>query len=261
MTNKEEDFFIAFGLSFYQDAQSLDRCINSIFDTFNATSIRLKVLAIDGKYSGYPAKNALSNDGSRDIVDNYSQMYEGQVELYDYPNLLERQKRQKYVDIAAKQNIPFLFIIDSDEYVESRDPESFIDELKDIETEWKLNNKIKTYEINGTLPVGGLPLLSNVHQITSIDLNELGYPFNIAARPRLWYRPQDVHYTTKHYYFKRRDESGDNKSLGEMINNSDKYKSYNLKNMIIYHDHNERSEEREIKRQYYEREKLPDLEK
>jgi hypothetical protein len=51
----------------------------------------------------------------------------------------------------------------------------------------------------------------NVYGIWCVDLHQLGYG---GYRPRLWFRPGDMHYTDRHYDFKRRDS--DDPSTGQI---------------------------------------------
>ncbi len=111
------------------------------------------------------------------------------------------------------------------------------------------------------------PRLGNVHMIKCIDLDDLGYFININPRPRLWYKPELLTYTSKHYYYSCKDprDKGDEqlslpKNLEDVIVQSNKYKSLTITHLQMFHDHACRSEEREKRRQYYETEELPKLE-
>src|SRR5688500_2664503 len=104
--------YIAVGLSFFEDVNCIGRCLSSVLDS-NGLSDYIKVLALDGPYRGYPAKNDLSKDGSREIIYDFQKQYgKDKIELYTFVDLQERHKRQRYIDIAAKQNIPFVIILD-----------------------------------------------------------------------------------------------------------------------------------------------------
>lgn len=250
--NNNDKPLIAIGLSFYEDASCLGHCLSSIFDNSKLQDY-VKVLAIDGVYKGYPAKNPLSEDGSRELVLDFKQQYPNSVELYDFPHLHERFKRQKYVDIAASQNIPWLIILDSDEYIECKNPQHFLDELKLIEDVWVDREKVLADHDAKFIII---PPVSNVYQIKCVDLDGLGYVVNAAPRPRLWYRPQDMMYT-KHSFFRvTRDDKG------KLWDPSQQFSPvFVLQNMQMWHDHSCRSQEREQQREYYEMEKLPALER
>lgn len=232
-------------MSFYEDVGCIGRCLSSILDN-NKLIEYVKVLALDGVYRGYPAKNPLSEDGSRGIVYDFQKQYgKDKVELYDVPNLHERYKRQRYVDVAAEQGLPFIIITDSDEYIQCKRPISFLEELIQIELKWKDTNIVHPETS---------PKVGNATSIKCIDVDGQGFPANVGLRPRLWYRPEDMHYTTKHYWFKRRDQDGG------VFDDGSQYYSLKVENLVIWHDHSCRSEDREDRRKYYETEQLPKLE-
>jgi hypothetical protein len=230
----------------------------------------IKVIAIDGVYIGYPDKSPLSDDGSRELVRSYQDRYgKERIELWDFPSLHERFKRQKYVDIASRQGIPFLFILDSDEYVECKSPADFLDELRAIDREWHRREEIfKDKTIPQPDGKATMPHISNVHSVKFIDLTDQGYIINVTPRPRLWYHPGDMEYKGRHYHFgpKRilNDSNYQNldqsQRLGFVIQESSKYKSFIIENMQCWHDHSLRTDEREKKRYLYEQERLPRLE-
>ncbi len=249
--------YIAIGLSFFEDVSCLEKCLDSVLGNEELRQY-VKVIAIDGKYKGYPIDHDLSEDGSRELIQEYIQRYSDlHIQLFDYPNLHERFKRQKYVNIAASQEIPWLLILDSDEYLQVSRVDKLIKELKHIEEEWHDTN------IENPLPV---QRVGNVCQVMCFDIGESGLPGHSVARPRLWYRPQDMHYTTKHYWFARKDEVPDptktenfrQDNLSVIFNS--KYKSLSVNNMVIWHSHENRTEDREMRRRYYEFERLPKLE-
>lgn len=245
---------IAVGLSFFEDVESLPRCISSILDNEKLRPY-FKVLACDGVYTGYPSDHHLSEDGSRQIIEDFIKQYPTHIELRDYSNLLERVKRQRYVDLAASQGIPWLLIMDSDEYVQIIKPKAFIEELVYCESKWK--------ETNLTPPPGTKSKVGNVFMVKSIDVdNNTGIPSAIHNRPRLWYRPEDMYYTTKHYYFARKDQMQNIKdkltSWSDIVNCT--YTSLAVENIVLWHDQSCRPEERDTKRLVYEQERLPLLE-
>lgn len=249
--------YIAIGLSFFEDVELLPKCLDSVLANQELLPY-VKVLAIDGKYRGYPIDHDLSEDGSRQLVQEYQGLYgEEKIVLYDYPNLHERFKRQKYVDIAAREGIPWLLILDSDEYLQISTIDKLVQELAIIEMQWYDTN------IEHPLPV---QRVGNVCQVMSIDLGESNLPVHMQPRPRLWYRPEDMHYTSKHFWFARRDEVKDPNDIGNFrqdnlnaILNS-KYKTLSINNMVIWHSHNGRTKDRENRREVYEFDRLPKLE-
>lgn len=252
--------YIAVGLSFFEDITSLEKCLDSVLANPDLNRY-VKVLAIDGKYKGYPIAHDLSEDGSRELVQDYIKKYPGHIELFDYPNEHERFKRQRYVNIAAQQEIPWLLILDSDEWVQIPKVEKFIKELKRIEEMWYDTN------IENTLPT---QRVGNVTTVMCIELGEeSNLPIQAKMIPRLWYRPQDMHYTTKHYWFARKEDLPNpndpnnhtfrQDNLDHVLN--PKYKSLSVSHAVIWHSHQDRDKDREMRRKYYEFERLPVLEK
>jgi hypothetical protein len=253
--------YIGFCVSFFEDVNCIDRCLSSVLDNDELRQYS-KMLCLDGKYRGYPIDHDLSEDGSRELILDYAKRYPGLVELYDFPNLHERFKRQRYVNLAAQQEIPYIIIMDSDEWIQIARVEKFIKELKHIEEEWHDTN------IDNPLPV---QRVGNVCQVPCVDVainDSTGKPMpgHMMARPRLWYRPQDMHYTTKHYWFARKDEVPNPDATAnfrqdnlDIIFNS-KYKSLSVSNIVMWHSHQNRTEDRENRRRYYEFERLPKLE-
>lgn len=204
------------------------------------------IIAIDGRYKGYPDKSPLSTDGSRDIIRAYQDKYgESKISLHDYPNLLERRKRQKYIDISESLEASFLLIVDSDDWVECRRPIDFLSDLRRFEKEWKFSNETVPWQ---------LPRIGN---IINVPLSNNGSP-NLVDIPRLWYRPQDMEYTGRHYWFKRKDQ--DIPAKGMNFEQAFQYKALRCESIIMKHDHYCKSAERNEKRKIYEDDILPTLE-
>jgi hypothetical protein len=168
---------VAIGLSFFNDKECLKQCLGSLRLELHPF---FKVIAIDGIYKGFRSKSLLSTDGSREIVRTWRWYSPNSVYLYDYPNLDERHKRQKYVDIASRKNINWLLILDSDEYLSLFNTRIFFKELRWIE----LENEGKTEE-------------GSIYGIHMYDAEQKYRGF----RPRLWYRPRKIGYNGKHNKF------------------------------------------------------------
>jgi hypothetical protein len=96
---------IGAGIVFFDDAKGLERCLHSI-----ASNVDL-VITIDGKFKEFDEDYDISIDGSREVVESFPN-----TKYYCYPNFTEIEKRNKYLEIAAKLGIDFLIVIDSDEY-------------------------------------------------------------------------------------------------------------------------------------------------
>lgn len=102
-------------LIFYNDLESLKRCIPSIYEYIHC------ILAIDGRHTTYKKYNLLSDDGSREYLKSFDK-----IKLIDYPDY-EVEKRN-----LAKQlcDTSTLLIIDSDEYVIGDWEEFYTDYLR-----------------------------------------------------------------------------------------------------------------------------------
>ena len=94
------------GLIFFQDVTSLKRTLDSLSD-FDS------VIAIDGAFTAYASDNRLSNDGSRELCQQYDN-----VILMDGADLMQYQKRDMYLRKAEELKADQLLVIDSDEWLE-----------------------------------------------------------------------------------------------------------------------------------------------
>ena len=93
---------IGIGLIFYDDLESLKRCIPTIHaDT---------IYAIDGRYKDFNSPNPLSADGSREFLQSFEN-----VKLIDAPDLQQVEKRNIYLKECKED---FLFVVDSDHWME-----------------------------------------------------------------------------------------------------------------------------------------------
>jgi len=93
------------GVIFFEDAKGLERCLKSI-----CSSVDL-VMAIDGRFRDFEEIHDTSKDGSKEVVETFDN-----AKYYNFPNLTEIEKRNKYLELAQAQNLDFLIVIDSDEY-------------------------------------------------------------------------------------------------------------------------------------------------
>jgi hypothetical protein len=83
---------VAYYSVFNENNELFKKSINSIISYVD------KIIVVDGRYKGYPAKNPISNDGTRDFVRSLG----NKVELYDAPNLEEWQKWDLMFKYAPK---------------------------------------------------------------------------------------------------------------------------------------------------------------
>jgi len=93
---------IGVGLIFYDDVNSLKRCIPTLkVDT---------IYAVDGRFKEFDSPNPLSSDGSREYLKTIKN-----VVLIDAPDLSEVDKRNIYMKICKEE---FLLWVDSDHWFE-----------------------------------------------------------------------------------------------------------------------------------------------
>lgn len=139
--------------------------------TLNSIPRDFMAFCIDG---GIPSRghNGISTDGSRDVVKSFNNAL-----LIDCPDCSEVDKRNKYLQLCEEYNIDFLIVIDSDEYITG-----------DID---RFKTNASGFAIDGY----------NIYGILSKNLYNSEYSY----RPRLWYKPYEMTYTTAHYIFKRKD--------------------------------------------------------
>jgi hypothetical protein len=93
------------GVIFFEDAMGLRRCLKSICPVVDL------VMAIDGRFRDFEEIHDTSKDGSSEVVETFDN-----ARYYNFPNLTEIEKRNKYLELAQSQNLDFLIVLDSDEY-------------------------------------------------------------------------------------------------------------------------------------------------
>ena len=96
----------AAGIIFYDDKNSLERCLNSIHEVMDL------IFCIDGKFRMLKANHDTSMDGSRELVQEYPNTV-----LVDVVGENQVEKRNKYLRLAKDYNVDVMLHIDSDEYV------------------------------------------------------------------------------------------------------------------------------------------------
>jgi hypothetical protein len=176
---EDADVRLAAGIIFFNDAKSLQRCLSSVTDGVD------KIIAIDGKFRHYPGKEALSTDGSRELVQSFRKAV-----LIDCPNELEHRKRQTYCEVAGRYGCNFLLIIDSDEFVIAAG------------SSWQLfrNNLRKT--VIGR-DKGRFPCYDVLEQAWGSHGGD-----QFQRKPRVWYEPYDMHYIQgRQFIFRHKDPS------------------------------------------------------
>lgn len=93
------------GIIFFDDARGLERCLKSICPIVDM------VIAIDGRFRDFQEIHDTSRDGSKEVVETFTN-----AKYYNFPNLTEIEKRNKYLELSQTQDLDFLIVIDSDEY-------------------------------------------------------------------------------------------------------------------------------------------------
>lgn len=87
---------------FYQDLEGIKRLVNSV----NGVDF----IFVDGRFINWNGPK-LSEDGSREFL-----QAKGHI-IIDAPDLIEYQKRNRYIEFAQKMGYDYCIVIDSDEYV------------------------------------------------------------------------------------------------------------------------------------------------
>ena len=88
---------------FYQDLEGIKKLVNS--------KHMLDIIFVDGRFIGWDGP-ILSDDGSREYI--LSKGYE----IINAPDLIEHQKRNRYIERAQELGYDYCLVIDSDEYIE-----------------------------------------------------------------------------------------------------------------------------------------------
>jgi hypothetical protein len=154
----------------------MHRLLESVAGNFEYT------FCLDGRYhylkeDEYFA-NPLSTDGSRELIDCYS---DKNVFLIDKPDLSESEKREAYIEIARQYGADVILTLDSDEWVWFARWEAF---------------RLECYQKMIVRHKG----LWNIYNIATKDSQ------SSMDRPRLWFRPWELAYGKAHYLFYRKDD-------------------------------------------------------
>jgi hypothetical protein len=212
---------IGIGLSFYEDFDSLRRMLMSC----QSYPIDL-ILAIDGRYDGYPSKNAFSSKKCIDLFKAFQTPYQ----IYKLADKSQNGKRQIYFDKAAEFGLDCLIVMDSDEYFLHKKTNwpLFMEDL-----EQKIRDNAHTFRQAYCIPV--------VLGDKGIQKMPAGYTENL---PRLFYRPWEVQYVDDHYTIR-------NKKTGVMMTFEG---NATLSHIAMGHDHSLRSKQYKANTQKYEEE-------
>lgn len=177
---EEQEIKVACGIVFYDDKKCLEHCLKTV-DPFVDV-----IIGIDGRYKGYDAKSELSTDGSREVFQQYKK-----AKVYDFPDLSEPAKRQKYCDLTKEEDCNFLLILDSDEYIirHYSDYRKFRVSLVD-QAIIKRKGVRNVFKVKMREPLNKYPP---------------GYGDMFVYPPRVWYNPWEIEYTNDvHWSFRNR---------------------------------------------------------
>lgn len=184
------------------------------------------IIAIDGRYKGYPSKTDVSSEECRQLFRSSQTPYM----LIGEPDLSQNDKRQLYFDWCKDQKIDCLIVMDSDEYFihERTNWPLFIEDL-----EQKISNNTHTYRQAYCIPV----VLSD----KGVQKMPADYTENL---PRLFYKPHELRYVDDHYTIR-------NKKTGVMMTFEG---NSTLQHIAMGHDHDLRTKEYNANTKKYEEE-------
>lgn len=180
-----------------------------------------KIIAVDGKYDGYPTDQEYSD---KDVLDLFD-AFQTKVEVYAYTGN-QNAKRQIYFDEA--KNLDVIIVMDTDEYFipEKTNWPLFVEDL-----EQKIKTDALTYKQAYCLPVY---LFDKGEQ----KMPE-GYYENL---PRIFARPTELRYVDDHFSIR-------NKKTGVLMSFEG---NSVVSNIAMGHDHNLRTQEYNANTKKYE---------
>jgi hypothetical protein len=212
---------IGIGLSFYEDFDSLRRMLHS------CQSYPIdKIIAVDGRYEGYPNKTLYS---SKECIDLFKTS-QTPFQIYKLADKSQNAKRQVYFDEAKTHDLHCLIVMDSDEYflTDKTNWSLFIEDLRQ-----RITDNAHTYKQAYCIPV------TLGHK--GIEKMPEGYTENL---PRLFYKPYDLQYVDDHYTIR-------NKKTGVMMTFEG---NVTLPHIAMGHDHSLRTNEYNANTKKYEEE-------
>jgi hypothetical protein len=166
-------------LSYYNDRECLKRLLQSLKPPPHKYKQNATLIAIDGRYRGYDqskpdiSEYRRSTDGSYELIEQYANKFPT-VNTVTPVTFDEREKRQKYVDIASTLDCDFILITNSDEWFEVLYWEKLFSELDNI-LKYKENVGVENNNNNNVF---------SVHCVNVENTNKPQY------RKRLWHRPE-----------------------------------------------------------------------
>jgi hypothetical protein len=174
------------------------------------------LIAVDGRYSGYPTKEHQSSTECYDLFKSFQTPHH----ILAAPSAFnQNEKRQIYFDLCKEKKIDCLIVMDSDEYFinERTNWPLFMEDL-----EQKIKDDSNTYRQAYCIPV----VLSD----KGVQKMPADYTENL---PRLFYRPWELRYVDDHYTIR-------NKKTGVMMTFEG---NSTLQHIVMGHDHALRTKE------------------
>ena len=159
---------LAVGFCIYENSlDTVKRAIESWKDHVDV------IYAIDGKFEEFESDQLLSSPDVRAYLQSIPN-----VELVDFPNRLEHEKRQVYIDLCSRDMIDWLLIMDADEYITK-------------ETNWEMakGRMLELTNETKTPMIFGMPYVN-----PEKSKRELGYP-------KIWRSPYLIKYHLTHNFF------------------------------------------------------------
>ena len=185
------------------------------------------IIAIDGRYKGYPAKTKYS---SKEVLDLFKTENKLPYKLINkHPDDLDQQaKRNIYFDYCEQAKMDCLIVMDSDEYFinEKTDWDLFIQDLSQ-----KITDNAHTYKQAYCIPM----TLGD----KGVQRMPEGYTENL---PRLFHRPYELSYIDDHFSIR-------NKKTGILMTFDG---NVTLSHIAMAHDHSLRPDEYTINTAIYE---------
>jgi len=183
----------AAAIIFYDDVKGMKRALDSLTEGFD------RIFCLDGKFKDFPTTEPLSTDGSREVVQSFTNTI-----LMDCPNVSEIEKRSKYLELCGEYDVTYLCILDSDEYIVKADWEKF-----------RINCQVIANKINRDSSSSGISSSDYTsYHVFGIRMeyadgpDQFDKPYFTPATgvyPRLWYKPYEMMYRNTHYGFVPKD--------------------------------------------------------
>lgn len=203
--------------SYYQDMRCLDKMLHSLhnFPLNTPDWFQLCAILYDGRYRGYKSseyRGAISSGIVQDMIyDHFAGMcnefgndktqrfsYVHRIPAVSDGSIPEKQKRQTLMNMAATADCDFALVLDSDEYLDN--------ERRHGAEMWRyLVNELRfiKYQHPTKYHIYGVKFYDNPRYKKDGYAKFIG---NTSHRPRLFFRPEHIRYTTNHYTFNFYDE-------------------------------------------------------